>query len=124
MPTDTQSLRVSVAEPAAQGIARLQLRHPQGLPLPPFTAGAHITVKTPSGAWRQYSLSNHPDETDCYEIAVKREGRGRGGSLSLVDGVRAGDLIEVGLPQNQFELDERASRVLLIAGGIFISHVL
>jgi phthalate 4,5-dioxygenase reductase subunit len=124
MPTDTQSLRVSVAEPAAQGIARLQLRHPQGLPLPAFTAGAHIAVKTPSGAWRQYSLSNHPEETDCYEIAVKREGRGRGGSLSLVDGVRAGDLIEVGLPQNQFELDERASRVLLIAGGIGITPLL
>ena len=82
------SLRVAVAEPAARGIQRFELRHPEGAELPAFTAGAHIRIKTPSGAMRQYSLSNDPAERDRYVIAVKREGNGRGGSLSLVDGVR------------------------------------
>ena len=87
MTTSLMTLRVERAEPAARGIQRFELRHPDGVELPPFTAGAHVRIKTPSGAMRQYSLSNDPAERDRYVIAVKREGDGRGGSLSLVDGV-------------------------------------
>jgi phthalate 4,5-dioxygenase reductase component len=118
------SLRVAVAEPAARGIQRFELRHPEGAELPAFTAGAHIRIKTPSGAMRQYSLSNDPAERDRYVIAVKREGNGRGGSLSLVDGVRAGTLVEVGAPENLFELDPKAKGFILIAGGIGITPMM
>lgn len=117
-------LRVTAAEEAAHNIRCFELRHPQGQPLPAFTAGAHIAVKTPSGATRQYSLCNDPSENERYRIAVKREGQGRGGSLSLVDGVQVGDSIEVGPPQNQFALDDRAKEVLLIAGGIGITPLM
>lgn len=117
-------LRVAVAEPAAKGIQRFELRHPEGAELPPFTAGAHVRVKTPSGAMRQYSLSNDPAERDRYVIAVKREGNGRGGSLSMVDGVRAGQTIEVGEPENLFELDPKAKSFVLIAGGIGITPMM
>ena len=118
------SLRVAVAEPAARGIQRFELRHPEGAELPAFTAGAHIRIKTPSGAMRQYSLSNDPAERDRYVIAVKREGDGRGGSLSLVDGVRAGQMLEVGEPENLFELDSKARSFVLIAGGIGITPMM
>ena len=73
---------------------------------------------------RQYSLSNDPAERDRYVIAVKREGDGRGGSLSLVDGVRAGQMIEVGEPENLFELDSKARSFVLIAGGIGITPMM
>lgn len=118
------TLRVAIAERAARGIQRFELRHPDGADLPPFTAGAHIRVKTPSGAMRQYSLSNDPAERERYVIAVKREGNGRGGSLSLVDGVRAGQTVEVGEPENLFELDPKAKSFVLIAGGIGITPMM
>jgi phthalate 4,5-dioxygenase reductase subunit len=123
-PTPLMPLRVAQAEPAARGIQRFELRHPDGAELPPFTAGAHIRIKTPSGAMRQYSLSNDPAERDRYVIAVKREGNGRGGSLSLVDGVRAGQMVEVGEPENLFELDPKARSFVLIAGGIGITPMM
>lgn len=44
--------------------------------LPPFEAGAHLTVHTPS-------LSNDDIECGRYVIAVKREENGRGGSLAM-----------------------------------------
>lgn len=118
------TLRVAATETAARGIQRFELRHPDGAELPPFTAGAHIAIKTPSGAMRHYSLSNHPEERDRYVIAVKREGNGRGGSLSLVDGVRAGQLVEVGPPENLFGLDPKARSFVLVAGGIGITPMM
>ena len=117
-------LLVTRAEPAAQGIQLFELRAEDGAPLPPFTAGAHIKVKTPSGHTRQYSLSNDPDERDRYVIAVKREDQGRGGSLSMADQVRAGDRLQVAEPENLFELDPRARSFILIAGGIGITPML
>ncbi len=124
MTTQANTLRVTQATPAARGIQRFELQDPAGGPLPAFTAGAHVRIKTPSGAWRSYSLCNDPAQTDRYEIAVKRETTGRGGSVSLIDGVGVGDLIEVQAPENQFGLDERASRLLLIAGGIGITPLM
>lgn len=126
MSTDTAMLRLQVvrAEPAARGIQLFEFRHPAGEKLPAFTAGAHIKLRTPSGATRQYSLSNDPAERDRYVIAVKREVNGRGGSLSLVDGVKAGATLEVGAPENLFELDAKASSFVLIAGGIGITPMM
>ena len=127
MTTDNPTFRpllVSRAEPAAQGIQLFELRAEDGAELPPFTAGAHIKVKTPSGHTRQYSLSNDPEERDRYVIAVKREDQGRGGSMSMVDQVKAGDRIEVAEPENLFELDPRARSFILVAGGIGITPML
>lgn len=117
-------VRVARAEPAARDIQLFELRAPAGGELPPFTAGAHLRVKTPAGDQRHYSLCNDPAERDRYCIAVKREAAGRGGSRSLVDGVHAGDLLEVCAPQNQFELDPRARSLLLVAGGIGLTPLM
>lgn len=119
-----QPLLVTRAEPAARDIQLIELRAPDGEPLRPFTPGAHIKVKTPSGHTRQYSLSNDPEEQDRYVIAIKREAQGRGGSMSMVDQVAVGDLISVGTPENLFELDERAKSFILVAGGIGITPML
>lgn len=90
-------------------------------PLPAYEAGAHLTVQTPSGAWRSYSISNV--DPDCYIIAVKREDAGRGGSLSMHRDLSPGDLIAARPPKNAFALipDQPA---LLIAGGIGITAML
>lgn len=118
------ALRVTRAEPAAEGIQLFELRHPDHAELPAFTAGAHLSVRVPSGAMRNYSLCNDPAERDRYVIAVKRDERGRGGSVSLVDGVREGDTLEVRPPHNLFELVPDGGDYIFIAGGIGITPIL
>ncbi|MGY2182940.1 PDR/VanB family oxidoreductase [Pseudomonas agarici] len=108
----------------AHGIFCFQLTHPTGALLPEFTAGAHLRVRVPNGSIRNYSLSNAPQERDRYVIAVKRDANGRGGSLSMVDGVEVGDLLPVTAPQNEFELTEHARQFIFVAGGIGITPIL
>ena len=124
---DTQTLmtlRVTRAEPAADGIQLLEFRNLDGADLPPFTPGAHLSVRVPSGALRNYSLCNDAGERDRYVIAVKRDERGRGGSVSLVDGTKPGDTIDVSAPRNLFELVTDAPAYIFVAGGIGITPIL
>lgn len=96
-----------------------------GAPLPPATAGSHIDVHTPGGRVRQYSLlSPHDGGTSPYRIAVQREENGRGGSLAMHQQVPCGEVLQIGPPRNAFELDERAPRTLLVAGGIGVTPIL
>ena len=117
-------LRVARKAVIAQDIHWFELRHPQGHALPPFTAGAHITVVVPGGARRNYSLCGDPADTGCYQIAVRRDAHGRGGSVAIADRVNAGDLLSVSVPRNNFALHPRASDFLFIAGGIGITPIL
>ncbi|MFP3568492.1 PDR/VanB family oxidoreductase [Paraburkholderia sp. SIMBA_030] len=119
-----RTLVVTKKDPVAEGIFRFELRDEEGRGLPPFTAGAHLTVRVPSGANRNYSLCNDPDETDRYVIAVKRDAAGRGGSVSMTDDVAKGGRIEVSEPRNEFELSERARSFVFVAGGIGITPIL
>jgi len=117
-------LAVAAARRIARDIHLFELRDRQGAELPAFTAGAYLSVQVPSGALRKYSLCNDPAERDRYVIAVKREEQGAGGSLSLVDGVKAGDTLLASEPRNDFALHRRANNFLFIAGGIGITPIL
>ena len=102
----------------------IELRHPAGAELPPFTAGAHVVVRSPAGLLRKYSLCNDPAERDRYVIGVKRDPAGHGGSVDLVDHAKPGDTIEVSEPLNAFELSAKAPSFILIAGGIGITPLM
>jgi len=119
-----KTLRVARAAPIADDIFEFELRDPSGADLSAFTAGSHITVKTPSGDERKYSLSNDPLETDRYVIAVKRDPAGRGGSVSMCDSLHEGDMIEASEPKNDFALVKSFAGYTLIAGGIGITPIL
>ncbi|SAK86713.1 ferredoxin [Caballeronia hypogeia] len=119
-----RTLVVTKKEQVAEGIVSFELRDADGRALAPFTAGAHVTVRVPSGANRNYSLCNDPSETDRYVIAVKRDAAGRGGSISMTDDVAQGDRIEVSEPRNEFGLNARARRFVFVAGGIGITPIL
>jgi phthalate 4,5-dioxygenase reductase subunit len=118
---DFTDLVVTGVTPLAADIVGFALRARDGAPLPAFAPGAHVPVRTPSGAIRRYSLCNAPQDADRYEIAVKRDASGRGGSRSMVDQLRVGDLLPVAPPANEFALHPRARRYLFIAGGIGIT---
>jgi phthalate 4,5-dioxygenase reductase subunit len=118
------SLRIARAEKIAADIHLFELRAADGGELPEFTAGAHVTVRSPNGSLRRYSLCNDPAERDRYTIAVKRDPGGRGGSVDLVDNTRAGDTVEVSAPHNAFDLAGKAPAFILIAGGIGITPIM
>jgi ferredoxin-NADP reductase/fatty acid desaturase len=90
-------------------------------PLPRFTAGSHIDVHLPSGRVRQYSMCNAPG--DVYQIAVKPEPTGRGGSLEVHEALQVGKVVTVSTPRNNFEL-AKADRYVLVAGGIGLTPLL
>ncbi len=117
-------VRVARAERIAEDIHVFELRDPGGADLPEFSAGAHVSVKVPSGLLRKYSLCNDPAERDRYVIAVKRETNGRGGSDSLIRDVAAGAELRVSPPANNFALAKSPAGHLLIAGGIGITPIM
>ncbi len=123
-PPPTMPLRVTRNDGIADGIHLLEFREAAGKQLPEFSAGAHIAVRVPNGLLRKYSLCNDPAERDRYQIAVKREGNGRGGSCSLIDSVKPGDELIVTAPVNDFGLPPRAQDFLFIAGGIGVTPMM
>ena len=121
---DLFPLKVQQKQLVARDIWLFRLVHPKGHALPTFTAGAHLTVKTPDGQKRNYSLCNNPFETAYCELAVKHERQGRGGSQSMVEQVQEGDLLQVSMPQNDFGLIDHLKDVIFIAGGIGVTPLL
>jgi phthalate 4,5-dioxygenase reductase subunit len=117
-------LRVTRNDRIADGIHLLEFRDVEGKPLPAFSAGAHIAIRTPNGLLRKYSLCNDPAERDRYLVAIKREANGRGGSCNLIDNTNAGDNLMVSPPVNDFALPQRAQDFLFIAGGIGITPIM
>lgn len=93
-----------------------------GVTLPPFDPGSHITLETPSGAMRRYSLVNDGAQPERYVIAIKREAESRGGSASMHNDATEGTELRVEHPENDFPLAE-APEYLLIAGGIGVTPI-
>jgi ferredoxin-NADP reductase len=106
------------------------LKSVDGCALPEYGPGAHVAVHTVSPARglivRHYSLvggdDREDDTRDTYRIAVQREAGARG-SAHIHEHFAPGVRIEIGPPVNDFPLDRRAQRVLLIAGGIGITPI-
>ena len=68
--TATLPLRIAARAEIARDIFRFELVGADGADLPEFTAGAHVSLRTPNGLIRKYSLCNDPQERDRYVIAV------------------------------------------------------
>lgn len=108
----------------ALGICSFELTRPDGQPLPPFTAGAHIDVHLPDGLIRQYSLCNAPNEHHRYLIGVLNDPASRGGSRALHEQIKPGAQLRISEPRNLFPLAENSRRTLLFGGGIGITPIL
>ncbi|WGT52627.1 PDR/VanB family oxidoreductase [Thioclava nitratireducens] len=115
-------MRVEKRRALTPGITEFTLAPVDDVDLPSFDAGAHITVETPSGAMRRYSLVNDGSDPDTYVIAVKREPESRGGSVSMHEEATEGYELTIEAPENDFPLTD-VSKYLLIAGGIGITPI-
>ncbi|KQP36370.1 hypothetical protein ASF44_16840 [Pseudorhodoferax sp. Leaf274] len=121
------SVRVHAVRAEALDVQSFDLRAPDGGALPAFTAGSHVDVEVSTATGpllRQYSLCNDPAERHRYVIGVGRDAASRGGSVALHDQLRAGAILRIGAPRNNFALDEAAPHSVLVAGGIGITPML
>ena len=118
------TVRVASKRAVASGTVCFELVSSDGAPLPAFTPGAHLTVVTPFGVRRSYSLCSEASDRSSYEIAVKRDRSERGGSMCMVDDVHEGAHLSISAPRNNFELTQRSSDFIFIAGGIGITPIL
>lgn len=102
-----------------------ELRRPDFDELPAVAAGSHIQVPVPFEDGRQetrtYSISSNPNRRDAYEIAVRLDPDGLGGSRAVHEGYAFGLRIRASLPRNGFSLHEDGRPAVLIAGGIGIT---
>ena len=108
----------------AESINSFELVAPAGGDLVAFTAGSHIDLYLSNGMIRSYSLVNDPSERSRYVIAVNKDAASRGGSRFVHETLRAGDLITISHPRNNFVLQENTTHSILIAGGIVITPLL
>lgn len=122
-PSITLSVRLRSITNLALDINAFELVDLQGAPLPAFTAGAHIDIHLGGGIIRQYSLSNDPAETHRYVVAVLREQNGSGGSIAFHDQFKAGQILEISVPRNNFPLADGVDRHIFLAGGIGITPI-
>ena len=119
----TMTVLVRCMRLEANDIMSYELEDPSGALLPAVQAGAHIDVHLHGGLVRSYSLAGDPADRNRWVLGVLREGKGRGGSKSMHDRIRVGDLLKVGPVRNAFALDPLARHSILIAGGIGITPI-
>ncbi|MFC3725731.1 PDR/VanB family oxidoreductase [Neoaquamicrobium sediminum] len=123
MAVPTLQLKVARVRQETPDVTSFFLVHPDGRPLPSFAPGAHIDAHLADDLVRQYSLCNHPAETDHFHIAVKLEQNSRGGSKAMHE-ITVGSLLKIGTPRNNFPLSDEARSHVLLAGGIGITPLL
>ena len=116
-------LRVQAIRLEADGIHAFELVDPDAALLPPATAGAHVDVHLSGGLVRSYSLSGDPADRTVWTLGVLREVNGQGGSRTMHDSVRVGELLTVSAPRNAFALVPGAAHTVLLAGGIGITPI-
>jgi len=115
---------VSKVEPMTDTVTKYEFVHPDGAPLPPAPAGAHIDVVVAPEFFRQYSLSGDPADRSRYQIAVLREQNGRGGSRLMHRIFEEGRRVFISRPINHFPLDETAGFTYLMGGGIGVTPMI
>ncbi len=118
------TLRVIGIEPAGRDTRLFRLEDALGQALPGAEPGAHITLIMEPGLERQYSLLHPGSAPATYDVAVRREAAGRGGSAFLHERLQLGDTIAALAPRNDFALEEAASTSVLIGGGIGVTPLI
>ena len=105
-------------------IKRFRFERADGEDMPHFSGGSHVVVEMDDHGTRRmnpYSLMSDPSDTKGYEISVRRDEVGRGGSLYMHRHVVPGMRMQIGHPVNLFPPDARARKHLFLAGGIGIT---
>ncbi len=114
-------LRIVASELTTPDVLHVRFVHPTRPQLPAWTPGAHVDLRLANGRVRQYSLCGDPADLSSYEIAIKRETDGRGGSVWAHANLADGAIAHVSAPRNNFALVSGAQTTLLVGGGIGVT---
>jgi len=117
------AVRVAGHEMTSQGVASITLEAADGVELPAFEGGAHVSVHTPGGWVRPYSLCSDPSDLSSYRLGVLAVPGGRA-SRELVGSVTEGQILRVARPRNLFEIPGHARSVLLMGAGIGVTPMM
>ncbi|WP_298215075.1 NO-inducible flavohemoprotein [Acidocella sp.] len=120
-----RAFRVRRKVPESAEITSFYLESTDGKPVVSFTPGQYLGLRVfidGQEVRRNYSLSAAPNGRS-YRISVKRE---PGGLVSnfLHDRVKEGDTLDVFPPAGEFVLQDGASPLVLISGGVGITPTL
>lgn len=121
------AVRVAEIQTVAERVKRVRLVRNDGGHLPTFSAGSHIVVAFQDGRRsikNPYSLMGSLSDTSGYEISVLKVDSSTGGSRYVHDRLYEGATVTISHPFNLFQLDMRARKHLLIAGGIGITPIM
>jgi ferredoxin-NADP reductase len=94
-----------------------------GSPLPAFIPGSHLVVRAGDHS-NAYSLTSEGTNPTEYQISVLRVTHSRGGSRWMHDRLSVGDILSVQTPRSTFAPASRATKHLLVAGGIGITPII
>lgn len=129
MSAGTAKIAVRVADVVKVNdlVTRFKFERIDGGLLPAFSGGAHSVVEMDDNGTNRlnpYSLMSDPMDQSAYTISVRRNDKGRGGSLFMHTHVKLGMGMVISNPVNLFSLDLSARKHLMIAGGIGITPFL
>lgn len=117
-------VKVTNIEQLTPLIRRFTLEDINGALLPKFSGGSHIIVQMNQGTTsfnNAYSLMSQPDNQFYYQICVRLEEEGKGGSKFMHDHIKKNDILTISTPKNMFPLSSSGQKHILIAGGIGIT---
>lgn len=121
---DQLLVKISQVEELDGSLTRYTLVDKDGKDLPKAQPGSHIQIQVSQNITRAYSLCQDMSQNDYYQIMVKKELTGRGGSLKFHNEAKVNSIYSITKPSNFFPLDPNASHFVLIAGGIGITPLL
>ncbi|WP_339649673.1 PDR/VanB family oxidoreductase [Halopseudomonas pelagia] len=122
--TEFYPLCITSRDMLTPDVMRLRLQRPDGTMLPAFRAGAHVQIQINEQYRRAYSLCSDPAQRGHYEVAVKLELDGRGGSQILHQMAQPGVELAVSTPSNLFALASDAAHHLLVGGGVGLTPLI
>lgn len=112
---------VSNVEQLTPLIKRFTFKRQDGLDFPAFSGGSHVIVKMNDQLSNAYSLMSQQNDLSCYQVCVRKDEQGKGGSVFMHEQCVTGFELEISSPKNLFELSARGDKHILIAGGIGIT---
>lgn len=99
------------------------LRAADGVVLPSFAPGSNLPVQWGVNRFNSYSLTGDGYEPRVYEISVRRDDEGAGGSAWVHSLVSQSEVVAM-RPRSEFAPVLVARKLLLIAGGIGVTPIL
>ena len=118
---------ISAVRQLTKEVRIYELQHAKGADLPGYEAGAHISVPVQlsdgSNSTHAYSLTTIKNRHHFYQIAVKNENTGDGGSHLIHNQWQVGTEINIEAPENFFRLHNDERHTVLVAGGIGITPI-